>query len=99
MSVLNENSGEKRVYRIQIGNIPSGDVQEYINTIAERFKRIPIVDPSTGEIDLSNVKGDLSQDIFLPSPDYTAEEIETFYVENKKETKLSFFQKIKKLFK
>jgi hypothetical protein len=42
---------ERRVYKIFVGNIDDADVEAYVNTIA-RFKRMPITDPQTGQIDL-----------------------------------------------
>jgi hypothetical protein len=43
---------ERRVYKIFVGNIDDADVEAYVNTIADRFKRMPITDPQTGQIDL-----------------------------------------------
>ena len=47
-----ERSIERRVYKIFVGAIDDADVQAYIEEIADRFKRTPIVDPLTGQIDL-----------------------------------------------
>jgi hypothetical protein len=43
---------ERRVYKIYVGNIDDADVEQYVNTIADRFKRMPITDPQTGQMDL-----------------------------------------------
>jgi hypothetical protein len=43
---------ERRVYKIFVGNIDDADVEQYVNQIADRFKRMPITDPQTGQIDL-----------------------------------------------
>lgn len=43
---------ERRVYKIFVGNIDDADVEQYVNAIADRFKRMPIIDPQTGQIDL-----------------------------------------------
>jgi hypothetical protein len=57
---------ERRVYKIFVGNIDPEDVQSYINEIANRFKRMPVIDPKTGQLDLRmNVLGN-DQDIFVP---------------------------------
>lgn len=47
-----ERSIERRVYKIFVGAIDDADVQGYVERIANEFKRTPIVDPVTGQIDL-----------------------------------------------
>ena len=43
---------ERRVYKIFVGNIDEEDVPAYVDEIANRFKRTPITDPKTGQVDL-----------------------------------------------
>jgi hypothetical protein len=43
---------ERRVYKIFVGNIDEEDVPSYVDDIANRFKRTPITDPRTGQVDL-----------------------------------------------
>jgi hypothetical protein len=57
---------ERRVYKIYVGNIDDEDVEAYVNTIADRFKRIPIVDPQTGQMDLRFNQLSNDQDYFIP---------------------------------
>ena len=57
---------ERRVYKIYVGNIDDADVEAYVNTIADRFKRMPIVDPQTGQIDLRYNQLSNDQDYFIP---------------------------------
>jgi hypothetical protein len=57
---------ERRVYKIFVGNIDDGDVEAYVNEIANRFKRMPIVDPQTGQIDLRYNQLSNDQDYFIP---------------------------------
>ena len=57
---------ERRVYKIYVGNIDDADVEAYVNTIADRFKRMPIVDPGTGQIDLRYNQLANDQDFFIP---------------------------------
>lgn len=67
-----ERSVERRVYKIFVGAIDDADVQAYVEEIANNFKRTPIVDPITGQIDLrKNILG-LSDDIFIPVRDQNA---------------------------
>ena len=47
-----ERSIERRVYKIYVGAIDDADVQAYVEDIANNFKRTPIIDPMTGQIDL-----------------------------------------------
>lgn len=47
-----ERSIERRVFKINVGAIDEADVPAYVQQIADNFKRTPIVDPMTGQIDL-----------------------------------------------
>ena len=47
-----ERSIERRVYKIYVGAIDDADVQAYVQEIANNFKRTPIIDPMTGQVDL-----------------------------------------------
>lgn len=47
-----ERSMERRVYKIFVGAIDDADVPAYVERIADNFKRTPIVDPETGQLDL-----------------------------------------------
>ena len=61
-----ERSIERRVYKINVGNIDDKDVPAYIQEVANNFKRTPVVDPLTGQLDLrKNILG-VDQDIFVP---------------------------------
>ena len=57
---------ERRVYKIYVGNIDDADVEQYVNQIADRFKRMPITDPQTGQIDLRYNMMSNDQDFFIP---------------------------------
>jgi hypothetical protein len=57
---------ERRVYKIYVGNIDDEDVPSYVDEIASRFKRMPIVDPKTGQIDLKFNQMANDQDFFIP---------------------------------
>jgi uncharacterized membrane protein YgcG len=63
---------ERRVYKIFVGNIDDADVEQYVNAIADRFKRMPIVDPQTGQIDLRYNQLANDQDFFIPVRDENA---------------------------
>lgn len=57
---------ERRVYKIYVGNLDDADVEPYVNDIANRFKRSPIVDPQTGQMDLRYNQLSNDQDYFIP---------------------------------
>lgn len=47
-----ERSWERRVFKINVGGVDPADVPALINEVANNFKRTPIIDPATGQIDL-----------------------------------------------
>ena len=63
---------ERRVYKIYVGNIDDADVEQYVNTIADRFKRMPIIDSQTGQMDLRFNQLSNDQDYFIPVRDENA---------------------------
>lgn len=67
-----ERSIERRVYKIYVGAIDDADVQAYVEQIANNFKRTPIIDPMTGQVDLRKNILSVDQDIFIPVRDQNA---------------------------
>lgn len=61
-----ERSIERRVYKIYVGAIDDADVQAYVENIANNFKRTPIVDPMTGQLDLRKNILAVDSDLFIP---------------------------------
>lgn len=61
-----ERSIERRVFKIFVGNLDPKDVPAYVQQIANNFKRTPIIDPMTGQIDLRKNFMDVSSDYFIP---------------------------------
>ena len=67
-----ERSIERRVYKIFVGAIDDADVQAYVQEVANNFKRTPLIDPKTGQIDLrKNILG-TNEDLFIPVRDPNA---------------------------
>ena len=67
-----ERSMERRVYKIDVGTIDDEDVPAYVQDIANKFKRTPIVDPMTGQIDVRKNIMCATDDIFIPTRDPSA---------------------------
>lgn len=62
-----DRSIERRVYKIFVGAIDDADVPAYVQEIANNFKRTPIIDPMTGQIDLRKNLLSTDTDIFIPT--------------------------------
>ena len=61
-----DKSVERRVYKVYVGAIDNQDVPAYIQQIADGFKRTPIIDPETGQVDLRKNFLAVDQDVFIP---------------------------------
>lgn len=59
-------AGEKKVFKIDVGNIDEDDIEEYIYKVATKFKKISQVSPNDGQIDYRfNILGN-DEDYFIP---------------------------------
>ena len=67
-----DRSIERRVFKINVGAIDENDVQAYVQQIANNFKRKPIVDPMTGQIDIRKSFMNVTEDFFIPTRDDNA---------------------------
>ena len=56
----------KRVFKIDIGNIPPNEVDNYMQRIINKMKKTPILDEKTGEYNLRYNIQNLTEDFFLP---------------------------------
>jgi len=56
----------KRVFKIDIGNIPPNEVDNYMQRIINKMKKTPIMDETTGEYNLRYNIQNLTEDFFLP---------------------------------
>lgn len=57
---------EKRVFKIDIGNIPPTEVDNYMQRIINKMKKVPFVDKTSGEYNLKYNMQNLTEDFFLP---------------------------------
>ena len=59
-------AGEKKVFKIDVGNIDEEDIEDYIYKVATKFKKTAQVAPNDGQIDYRfNILGN-DEDYFLP---------------------------------
>tara|TARA_R100000900_G_scaffold121240_1_gene95815 strand:- start:1549 stop:3384 length:1836 start_codon:yes stop_codon:yes gene_type:complete len=63
---------ERRVFKVFVGNMDDKDVEAYINKVANKFKRDPVVDPQNGNVDLRMNQMAVDQDYFIPVRDPAA---------------------------
>ena len=57
---------EKRVFKIDVGNIPPREVEQFMQRIINKMKKIPVIDQSTGEYNLKYNMESVTEDYFLP---------------------------------
>ena len=63
---------ERRVFKAFVGNMDDKDVEAYIQKVANKFKRDPVVDPNNGNVDLRMNQMAVDQDYFIPVRDQAA---------------------------
>jgi hypothetical protein len=57
---------EKRIFKIDIGNIPPNEVDSFMETIINKMKKVPHVDPQTGNYNLRFNLNNMLEDYYLP---------------------------------
>jgi hypothetical protein len=57
---------DKRKFKIDIGNIPPAEVDTYMQRIIDRMKKIPLMDPKTGDYNLRYNMMNITEDFYLP---------------------------------
>lgn len=81
-----ERSIERRVFKINVGAIDDVDVPAYVDEIANNFKRTPVIDPMTGQLDLRKNFMPVRRDTPIPLLDgrtITIEQLANEYEEGK----------------
>tara|TARA_R110002020_G_scaffold129703_2_gene290210 strand:+ start:270 stop:2108 length:1839 start_codon:yes stop_codon:yes gene_type:complete len=63
---------ERRIFKIFVGNMDDKDVEAYVQRVANKFKRDPVVDPANGQVDLRYNQMAVDQDFFIPVRDQAA---------------------------
>tara|TARA_R110000824_G_scaffold132796_4_gene295363 strand:+ start:281 stop:2125 length:1845 start_codon:yes stop_codon:yes gene_type:complete len=57
---------EKRVFKLDIGNIPPNEVENFMQQIINKMKKIPVIDQATGDYNLRYNMESTTEDYFLP---------------------------------
>jgi hypothetical protein len=59
-------SPERRVFYIDVGNVPPEDVEQYMQRVMTQMKRNQIVDADTGRVDLRYNPFSIEEDYYIP---------------------------------
>ena len=54
---------EKRIFKIDVGNIPPREVEQFMQRIIQKMKKTPVIDQKTGEYNLK-YKRKVTEDYF-----------------------------------
>jgi len=57
---------ERRIFKIDVGNIPPAEVDNHIQTIINKMKKVPYIDETTGDYNLKFNMQNMIEDYFLP---------------------------------
>jgi hypothetical protein len=57
---------DKRVFKIDIGNIPPNEVEAFMEGMVNKMKKVPYIDQDTGEYNLKYNMQNLLEDFYLP---------------------------------
>jgi len=57
---------EKRIFKVDIGNIPPNEVDNYMQRIINKMKKVPFMDENTGDYNLKFNIQNLTEDFFMP---------------------------------
>jgi hypothetical protein len=57
---------EKRIFKIDIGNIPPNEVDTFMEQVINKMKKIPHIDPKTGNYNLKFNLNNMLEDFYLP---------------------------------
>jgi len=57
---------EKRVFKVDIGNIPPNEVDNFMQQIINKMKKTPVIDQATGDYNLKYNMESITEDYFLP---------------------------------
>lgn len=57
---------EKRIFKVDIGNIPPAEVDQYMQNVINTMKKTPLIDERTGDYNLRYNMQNLLEDFYMP---------------------------------
>tara|TARA_Y100000361_G_scaffold137650_1_gene139248 strand:- start:136 stop:1194 length:1059 start_codon:yes stop_codon:yes gene_type:complete len=57
---------EKRIFKLDIGNIPPNEVDNFMQQVINKMKKVPVIDQKTGDYNLRYNIESTTEDYFLP---------------------------------
>tara|TARA_R110000824_G_scaffold64934_1_gene169474 strand:- start:857 stop:2842 length:1986 start_codon:yes stop_codon:yes gene_type:complete len=70
-------SPERRVFYVDVGNIPPQDVEQYVQRVMTQMKRNQVVDADNGRVDLRYNPMSIEEDYFIPVRGGESTKVET----------------------
>jgi hypothetical protein len=57
---------EKRIFKVDVGNIPPSEVDQYMQKLMDKMKKVPYIDERTGDYNLRFNLQNMVEDFYLP---------------------------------
>lgn len=57
---------DRRIFRVDIGNIPPGEVDSFMERLIKKVQKTPLIDPQTGDYNLKFNLMNVIEDFYLP---------------------------------
>ena len=57
---------EKRIFKVDVGNIPPAEVDQYMQKLMDKMKKVPYIDEKTGDYNLRFNLQNMVEDFYLP---------------------------------
>ena len=57
---------EKRIFKVDVGNIPPSEVDQYMQRLMDKMKKVPYIDERTGDYNLRFNLQNMVEDYYLP---------------------------------
>lgn len=70
-------SPERRVFKIDVGNLPPDEIEQYMQKVMTQMKRNQVVDSDSGRVDLRYNPLSVDEDYFIPVRQGSSSSIET----------------------
>ena len=58
---------ERRIFKLDVGNLPDNAIDQHIEAVANQMKKVPFIDPQTGDYNLRFNLMNMLEDFFLPT--------------------------------